>query len=203
MSIQCVYSCEYDRGMNFLAHLHLSGSDDQLRIGNFIADSVKGADYRKFPEGIRKGILMHRAIDHFSDNHPVFLKSVDRFRPRYRKYAGVVVDIVYDHFLATDWHSHSDQSLEDFASDVHALMLRNVVLIPSKSLMFLKYAIRTNRLVSYRTLEGIDEVFYGMSRRTRFNSGMETAVEELRQFYPELQEEFRQFYAEARKEFLL
>lgn len=185
--------------MNFLAHLYLSGNDEQLMIGNFIADSVKGSAYNSYPEGIRRGILLHRAIDFYSDNHPVFLKSVERLRPGYRKYAGVIVDIFYDHFLAKYWTEYSEKPLEQYASEVHALMLKNVLLMPAKSLMFLRYAMLTNRLVSYGTLNGIGEVLYGMSRRTTFKSNMELAIKDLEGSYPLFEQEFREFFWEAEK----
>ena len=185
--------------MNFLAHLYLSGNDEQIMIGNFIADSVKGSAYNNYPEGIKRGILLHRAIDFYSDNHPVFLKSVERLRPGYRKYAGVIVDIFYDHFLAKNWKEYSQKPLEQYASEVHSLMLKNVLLMPAKSLMFLKYAMRTNRLVSYATHEGIGEVLYGMSRRTTFKSNMELAIKDLKDGYPLFENEFREFFEEVEK----
>ena len=185
--------------MNFLAHLYLSGKDEQLMIGNFIADSVKGSSYQKFPDGIKKGILLHRAIDFYSDTHPVFLKSVKRLRPNYRKYAGVIVDIFYDHYLAKNWKDYSDKPLEKYASEVYSLMLKNIFLMPQKSLLFLKYAIRTNRLVSYGTKDGIAEVLFGMSHRTTFKSNMELATEELKKYNSEFENEFKLFFEDARK----
>lgn len=184
--------------MNFLAHLYLSDNDEQLMIGNFIADSVKGSAFKNFPVQIQTGILLHRAIDFYSDNHSVFGKSAKRLRPKYKKYAGVVVDIFYDHFLAKNWKDYSEKPLKEFTGEVHSLMLKNSFYIPAKSLMFLKYAIRTNRLVSYATIQGIDEVLYGMSRRTKFNSNMELATAELKEFYPEFENEFRIFFEDAR-----
>jgi len=191
--------------MNFLAHLYLSGNDEQLMIGNFIADSVKGSSFKNYPEGIAKGIMLHRSIDFYSDNHPVFLQSVIRLRPNYRKYAGVIVDIFYDHFLAKNWKNYSEKSLEQYASEVHALLLKNVFQFPERSIMFLKYAMRTNRLVSYATLNGIEETLAGMSRRTTFKSNMEFAVKELQENYPLFESEFNAFFEDARgfvKEYL-
>ena len=185
--------------MNYLAHLYLSGSDEQLMVGNFIADSVKGSLYKNYPEEIKRGILLHRAIDFYSDNHPVFLKSVERLRPNYRKYAGVIVDIFYDHFLAKNWKEYSDKPLEQYAGVVHALLLKNIFGMPEKSLMFLKYAMRTNRLVSYATLNGIEEVLHGMSRRTTFKSNMEFAIDDLKKNSPEFEVEFKEFFEEIKK----
>lgn len=185
--------------MNFLAHLYLSGHDEQLMIGNFIADSVKGSSYQKFPVGIQKGILLHRAIDFYSDNHPIVLKSVERLRPKYRKYAGVIVDIFYDHFLAKNWKEYSDKPLEQYASEVNSLMIKNILFFPEKSLMFLRYALRTNLLVSYASMEGMGEVLYGMSRRTTFKSNMELAVEDLKIHYSAFGDEFKLFFEDAEK----
>lgn len=185
--------------MNFLAHLYLSGNDEQLMIGNFIADSVKGSKYKDYPEGIKRGILLHRAIDFYSDNHPVFLKSVERLRPGYHKYAGVIVDIFYDHFLAKNWKEYSERPLEQYVREVHSLMLKNVLHMPARSLMFLRYAMRTNRLVSYGTLNGIGEVLNGMSRRTAFKSNMELSIKDLNEHYPLFELEFREFFREAEK----
>src|SRR5437762_957083 len=184
--------------MNFLAHLYLSGNDEQLMIGNFIADSVKGSAFKNYSEGIAKGIRLHRAIDFYSDNHPVFLKSVERLRPGYRKYAGVIVDIFYDHFLAKNWKDYSGKPLEQYVSEVHSLMLKNIFVMPEKSLMFLKYAMRTNRLVSYATLDGIGDVLYGMSHRTTFRSNMELAIKDLKENSPAFENEFRIFFEDIR-----
>lgn len=185
--------------MNFLAHLYLSGNDEQLMIGNFIADSVKGSSFQNYPEGIQKGIKLHRAIDHYTDNHPVVLRSIERLRPNYHKYAGVIVDIFYDHFLATNWNKYSEKPLDQYVGEVHTLMLKNVFQMPAKALMFLKYAIRTNRLVSYATMDGIGEVLYGMSRRTPFKSNMEIAIEDLNKDYPLYDEEFTAFFEDIQR----
>lgn len=187
----CKFVC-----MNFLAHLYLSGNDDQLKIGNFIADSVKGSDYNNYPEGIKRGILLHRAIDFYTDNHPVFLQSVARLRPAYRKFSGVIVDIFYDHFLAKNWKDYSEKPLEQYVKEIHKLLLKNILLMPEKSFLFLKYVIRTNRLVSYRNLDGIGEVLYGMSRRTKYKSNMEFAIKDLKEGYPLFENEFSEFFAE-------
>ena len=92
--------------MNFLAHLFLSGEPGELMVGNFIADSVKGNAMNDFSEGIQKGIILHRAIDTFTDSHNEMQKSKERLRPRYKKYAPVITDIFYDHFLAVNWQDY-------------------------------------------------------------------------------------------------
>ena len=86
--------------MNYLAHIHLSGDDELVTIGNFIADGIKGKNYKKFPKAIQTGILLHRKIDSFTDTHPIVRTSTSRLHENYGHYSGVIVDILYDHFLA-------------------------------------------------------------------------------------------------------
>lgn len=108
--------------MNFLAHLFLSGKPGELMVGNFIADSVKGSMLSDFSEGIQQGIKLHRAIDNFTDNHLVTLKSKERLRIHFGKYAPVVVDIFYDHFLAICWEKYADRSLRIYADEVYKFL---------------------------------------------------------------------------------
>ena len=96
--------------MNFLAHIYLSGNNDLLKIGNFMADSIRGNSYENYPEEIKKGILLHRSIDSFTDMHPVYRKSKHRLHEKYGHYSGVIMDIFYDHFLAKNWANCSRRS---------------------------------------------------------------------------------------------
>ena len=89
--------------------------------------------------------------------------------------------------------------MEQYAAEVYSLMTKNIFLMPGESIMFLKYAIRTNRLVSYGTLDGIGEVLYGMSRRTTFKSNMELAIKDLKENYPVFENEFRVFFEEVKR----
>ena len=185
--------------MNFLAHLYLSRHNEELMLGNFIADSVKSSNFDHYPEGIKKGIIMHRAIDSFTDNHEVFLQSVHRIQPRYRKYSGVIMDIFYDHFLAKNWNEYSIESLADFTKRVHKIMILNRDMMPERTQHFLKYMLLNDIPMPYAEVEGIKKVLYGMSRRAKFESGMENAATELVEYYPEFESEFNDFMPEARK----
>ena len=103
------YQKDYFCSMNFLAHLYLSGDDKEIMLGNLIADSVKGNAILDFNEGVQEGIRLHRRIDHFTDEHPIVQRSKERLRPKYHKFAGVVTDMFYDHFLARDWDHYSEK----------------------------------------------------------------------------------------------
>lgn len=182
--------------MNFLAHIYLSFGDEEVSIGNFIADSIRGNKYGYLPERIQKGILLHRAIDTFTDLHPTPRLSSKRLHPRYSHYSRVIVDIYYDHFLARNWTKYSDTPLEFFAKDFYDLLRDNFILLPTGVKRMMPYMIADNWLVNYAGIEGIGRVLHGMNRRTGHKSGMNNAIEELQEHYPAFQEEFTQFFGE-------
>ena len=92
--------------MNFLAHIYVSGDNDLVKIGNFMADSIRGHSYDVYPMEIQKGILLHRSIDSFTDMHPIYRQSKHRLHEKYGHYSGVIMDIFYDHFLAKNWKTY-------------------------------------------------------------------------------------------------
>ncbi|MFL5762402.1 MAG: ACP phosphodiesterase [Bacteroidia bacterium] len=185
--------------MNFLSHIYLSGNSEGLLIGNYIADSVKGQVINDFPEEIRKGIVLHREIDTFTDQHPVVELSKRRLRPKYRKYAGVIVDIYYDHFLAANWENYSDESLPDFTKKIYRLLSERSNSFPVKSQRFTKYMLEYDILNAYAKLEGIERVLQGMSGRAKFESNMEKSIHDLKEHYSSFENEFRKFFPELRE----
>ena len=168
-------------------------------IGNFIADHVKGKMIDLFPEKVRDGILLHRQIDHFTDTHPVVERSKLRLRPVFHKYAPVIVDVFYDHFLARDWETYHHQPLEIFSQEVYTLMDNNFQLMPGRMRTMLPYMQRQNWLLNYKETEGIHRALSGMSRRTSFESGMENATSHLELHYGEFENEFAEFFADMRR----
>lgn len=182
--------------MNFLSHLYLSGNTEGLIIGNFIADSVKGSDYKKYSPDIQQGIILHRKIDTFTDAHIIVEESKKRLRTNYKKYAGVIVDIYYDHFLASAWSRYSDEDLNDYASRIYNLIEKNKSILPLKSQLFKEYMIKYNVLNAYSNLHGIERVLQGMSRRTTFVSNMQYAINDLKEHYELFENEFHSFFPE-------
>ncbi len=180
--------------MNFLSHLYLSGNSEGLIIGNFIADSVKGNAINYFPKEIRKGIILHRKIDTYTDSHPIVEQSKIRLREKYKKYAGVIVDIYYDHYLAINWSDYSTENFHTYTQNIYALIEQNRQHLPPKSAMFTKYMLEHNILSAYAKLEGIEKVLLGMSRRTTFESNMEHAIKDLKEHYNLFENEFKLFF---------
>ncbi|EDP94936.1 acyl carrier protein phosphodiesterase [Kordia algicida OT-1] len=182
--------------MNFLAHVYLSQDDDNIKIGNFIADSIRGKKYTEYPLQIQHGILLHRNIDTFTDAHPTVRLSTKRLHKNYSHYSGVIVDILYDHFLAKNWKNYSSVPLETFVDDFYHLLEDNFELLPPNVQRLLPHMIHENWLLSYASIEGITKVLEGMNRRTQNRSKMNLAVVELQEFYDEFEAEFTSFFSE-------
>lgn len=184
--------------MNFLAHIYLSGQDDLIKIGNFMADGIRGKHYDHLPLPIQKGIILHRAIDSYTDAHPVFRQSTKRLHERYHHYSGVIVDMFYDHFLAKNWSRYSDEKLDTFILNFYKSLLDNQDFLTQKTLDMLPYLIKYNWLWSYQFIDGIERILTQMDNRTRNASQMRYAVEELKAFYADFEAEFTAFFEDLR-----
>jgi acyl carrier protein phosphodiesterase len=182
--------------MNVLAHLFLAAPHEGLMIGNFIGDHVKGRQLAQYPAPVALGVRHHRAIDAFTDQHPLVRQSAARLQPRYRRYAAVLVDIFYDHFLARHWAEFSAVPLRQFADQAYTLLLAHEPMMPAQAQRFLGYARQYDILVNYAQPAAITRVLQGMSRRAQFVSGMEHATEELLHYQAEFQAEFQAFFPE-------
>ena len=185
--------------MNFLAHAYLSGNSTKLLVGNFIGDFVKGKQYRNLEEEVAQGVLLHRAIDDFTDQHPVVGQSKAKLREKYRHYAGVIVDMAYDHFLASNWSRYHSQGLLEYTKKVYAIIEDHNPILPGRMETMLHYMKQDNWLYQYATLEGIDQALTGMSRRTKFDSKMDEAVIDIENHYQDLKKEFETFLPDAVK----
>ncbi len=182
--------------MNYLAHIYLSGDNDLVTIGNFIADGIKGKDYKKYSKDIQVGILLHRHIDTFTDAHKTVRISTKRLHEKYGHYSGIIVDILYDHFLAKNWESYSTMPLDEYTDKFYDALEEHYALLPSRIQKMMPYMIADNWLLSYASIAGISKVLDGMNRRTKNKSGMHKAVIELEAFYEEFESEFTAFFTE-------
>lgn len=185
--------------MNYLAHIYLSGEDEELKIGNFIADSVKGKKFIHFPQRVQKGIILHRAIDTYTDSHPTVRMSTHRLFKNYSHYSSVIVDIYYDHFLAANWEDYSNVPLEQYVADFYDLLQKNNSILPIRVKQFLPYMINANWLLSYASVEGIGRILWQMNQRTGKKSKMDLAVKELQLHYPLFEKEFKSFFMDLER----
>jgi len=186
--------------MNFLAHIYLSGDNDLIKIGNFMADGIRGKQFENYPPEIQRGIILHRFIDTYTDSHPIFRKSTKRLHERYHHYAGVIVDVIYDHFLAKNWSNYSDESLEDFTNRFYKSLQDNYDFLSERAKGMMPYMISHNWLVSYQTVEGIGSILTRMDSRTQNESKMRFAPHELVEYYGDFELEFTTFFEDIKTE---
>ena len=185
--------------MNYLAHLYLSGDNEHLMLGNFIADHIKGNKTQRFSQDIKKGIELHRKIDYYTDHHPESIKTRDRLHERHHKYAGVVADIYYDHFLAVHWRKYSKINLSNYVSYCYGILLRNYSILPSKTKRVLPFIIMQNWLTNYRSFDGLNRTFELMSRRVKYKSEIQDAVADLKKDYKKYNREFLNFFPDIQE----
>lgn len=180
--------------MNFLAHVFLSCKDEELMIGNFIADMVNNQQVTTYSEGIQRGIQLHRKIDEYTDSHPEVLKGVRRLYAKHRKYAPVVIDVYYDYILGNNWTVYSAEPLDLFTKNVYNTLERNFEILPSYLKRTLPNMIAENWLYEYKTLYGMERAFRSMSKRTSRPEWLEDSVQTLTEQLPQLEEEFNRFF---------
>ena len=185
--------------MNYLAHAFLSGADKQILVGNFIADAVKGKAVNNYPDEIRRGIILHRFIDEYTDHHAMHRASRSKLTSRYRHYAGVLVDIYYDHYLAKNWQQYAEISLDKFTAGVYQTLTGYQDILPEKIQYMLKYMVPQNWLLNYAHLSGIERVLKGMANRAKFDSQMQHGVEDLELNYTDFEEEFTMFFPDLQQ----
>lgn len=182
--------------MNFLAHLFLSCDNEDLLIGNFIADFIKNKEVKQYPPSVQEGIVLHRQIDTYTDNHPIVKRGVHRLQPYHRKYAPVVIDIIFDYLLAKNWERYSGQSLSEFASYIYEILNARMSSLPEKLRKDLPGMIAGNWLESYGTREGILFTLQKMDERTSFPSNFGSALSHLEKDFQIFNDEFNQFFPE-------
>ncbi len=182
--------------MNYLAHLYLSGSDPDLQLGNFIADAVKGKQVNLYPDRVRAGIILHRAIDTFTDSHLVVKESKKRLYAGYSKFAGVVTDMFYDHFLAKNWHHYHPKTLDNYTADFYKLLQSRWAELPEKIQYFAPYMIEHNWLLRYSEIEGIGRSLYGLAQRVKYAEQLQFATKDLELHFDLFKAEFDEFFPE-------
>ncbi|MEO6974590.1 MAG: ACP phosphodiesterase [Gallionella sp.] len=153
--------------MNFLAHALLAGEQPALIVGGVIGDWIKGTLPGALPDDLARGVALHRAIDSYVESQPAFRRSRSRISADRRRYAGVLVDIIYDHLLAHHWSSIHDQPLDEYCADVYGLIKGRLNDLPISSHPALTMMEKENWLCSYAQIDGIADVLVRMSRRAR------------------------------------
>lgn len=183
--------------MNWLAHLRLSPPSPLLRLGNLCGDFVTGVDLASLHPDLQRGIALHRAIDRFVDAHPVVLAARRRLGPSQRRFAGVLVDVFFDHFLARDWDRHGDGgALASFVARVHDDLCVHAGLLPPRLHAAVPRLRADGWLASYASVDGIAQVLGLMARRLSRPSPLAEGADALRRHYAGLGDDFAALWPE-------
>jgi acyl carrier protein phosphodiesterase len=179
--------------MNYLAHLHLGGQSPEHWLGSLYGDFVKGRLEGRFSPVLEGAIRLHRQIDVYTDSHPLVLQAMARFPAERRRYAGIVLDVFFDHCLALHWHDYAAQPLAEFTAQVYAVLAREPAL-PGRLAQITPYLIADDWLGSYRQFAILEQVYRGIARRLSKPEGLAGAFEEVTRLYQPLMADFQQFY---------
>lgn len=180
--------------MNYLVHLYLAGNSDELIVGNFIGDFVKGRLGDRYATQITKGIRLHRKIDSYTDSHPVISRSkklVSRYR---RRYAGIIIDICFDHFLAKNWNDYSSEKFDDFVARICSALRRYEYVMPPPARGLLPAIENDDWLGRYRYIDQLSLVFAGISKRLKRKNPLQGSEDELIINYSAFENNFRLFF---------
>jgi acyl carrier protein phosphodiesterase len=182
--------------MNYLAHLHLGGQRPSQLLGSLYGDFVKGLLPGRFPTEIEAAIRLHRSIDAFTDAHPLIKRAMGRFPSERRRYAGIVLDVFFDHCLARDWARYADVSLDAFTDNVYRVLADEPEL-PERLAFIAPRMAAQDWLGSYRDFEVVGDALAGIARRLSRPQGLAGAMQELRAIYQPLSDDFSEFYPQV------
>ncbi len=182
--------------MNFLAHLFLSGENEDIIVGNMIADFIRNKEVANYSTAVQKGITIHRFIDRYTDNHPEVRKGTHRLQPHHHKYAPVVIDLFYDHLLVHNWERYSNETIENFSDKMYGVLEKRMEEMPEKLKRRLPNMIASDWLPKYGTDKGMQKVLEIMDQRTKFPSDFASGIEHLKADFARYNEEFNSFFPE-------
>ena len=179
--------------MNYLAHLHLGGQRPAQLLGSLYGDFVKGPVAGRFPDELAQAIQLHRSIDAFTDNHPLIKQAIARFPAERRRYAGIVLDVFFDHCLARDWAHYADMPLTAFTCKVYGVLAAEPDL-PERLAQIAPHMAAHDWLGSYREFAVLEQVLAGIARRLSRPQGLAGAMQELHSLYQPMSADFAEFY---------
>lgn len=180
--------------MNFVAHQLLSFDNTEIQIGNLFGEVIRGKDFKNFKGDRQKGILLHRQIDTFTDDHDIVKKSTQKFHERYGKYAPVIVDVIYDYLLILNWKKFSEKPYNAFVKDCYDLFQKHYGEFTADLQFMVNHMVKHDWFGNYATAAGIRQTLKGISQRSKFENNISTAVEEMEMYQEELNSEFLEFF---------
>ena len=188
--------------MNFLAHAYLSPNEPLIMLGNTFGDFVKGKKMEEVHPELKKGVLLHRRIDHFTDTHDLVKKCVEIYRPVSGRFSAIIVDMTFDYFLAKNWLDYSEISLPDFVTDIFVKYEANRASLTEKINMVAPIMRMQEWMLQYQTIDGLENILKQMSNRIKNRAVLEDSIPILIKKEAELEVLFTSFFEELRQEFI-
>jgi len=188
--------------MNWLAHTFLSTTHVEFRLGNLLADVVRGAERERLGAQFLRGTQVHQSIDAFTDSHAVVKRSRARMSAPYRRFSGVLIDVFYDYFLANAWQSYSVQTLGEFTSEFYDDVRTSTLALPIEADAMMGRIVRHDSLGSYVYVEGVERALRRistyLSTRWRREFALDKSVMELREHEAAFAADFAEFFPQLR-----
>ena len=193
------------QAVNLLAHALLADGSPESILGNLAADFLKPADLDQLPERVRQGVLLHRHVDAFTDRHPVVQRSITRISRDWHWFSGILIDVYYDHILATEWAAYSDVPLRAFVDRVHDVIRGHAGHLPEYARGVVMAFMLSDRLMTYSVPDGsgIEDALRALSARIAARMPkravrLDAAVPQLRAAHADLAADFREFFPKLR-----
>lgn len=186
--------------MNYLAHMYLSCSDEDLIIGNMLVDMMNIKRLRELPEQYHKGFELHRLIDSYTDEHQLVKEATLKLRDNHRKYAPVVIDIFYDYVLSLEWNRYSGEHIQDFCNGIYEVLKKHMKYLPEDIKSRLTRMVKSNFLMTCSSPEAIRNVFDIIDGRARFTNSFSMATDDLLDDYEYYRDNFFMFFPDMIEE---
>lgn len=185
--------------MNFLAHAFLAPDSTQARVGSIMGDFTRGLDLNTLPHEVRRGVTHHFAVDRFTDRHPQVLASKRLFSPQRRRFAGVALDVLYDHYLLRHWRGFSQRDPGHFVRQLYRELSSHEAVMPPRMRETTRHMARHDWLTAYREIEQVGRALDRIASRIRFPNRFQGIVEEILRNQQELEERFLIFFPDLQK----
>jgi acyl carrier protein phosphodiesterase len=189
--------------MNHFAHLVLSQPTVESTVGNLLGDFARGVDADSLPVAVRAGLINHRAVDRYTDSHPLVLDMKLHFSQRRRRFAGIALDIYFDYLLLTHWELFDKRELDELIAEFYRRMAAGQTLMPGEDMRRVtRRMIDYNWFGCYREIDSIAESLDRVAARIRFANDFDNAIEDLQRNHESIRDSFLEFYPQLRQHVL-
>ena len=180
--------------MNYLAHLFFAADNTESRIGNLLGDFCRGVDVKNLPEAVQQGLRLHREVDAFTDRSPEVLAAKQYFSAKRRRFAGIAIDMLFDHFLIRHCLLFHPQPFDLYAYQLYQKLAADLPLMPASMQPTVSAIIRQDWFLSYADINQLGRALDRVAQRIRFANQFTGAAADIQPHYVELEQLFLQFF---------